>query len=75
MSLEPLTGIERLVASDGTLTPAGQRIFQAIYDEIEAPGTSAGLPAGGTFGQVLTKQSAIDGDADWEDIILDGGGA
>lgn len=26
-----------------------------------------GVPAGGTTGQVLTKQSATDGDADWED--------
>lgn len=28
----------------------------------------AGVPDGGTQGQVLTKQSSEDGDADWEDI-------
>lgn len=28
----------------------------------------SGLPVGGTAGQVLTKQSATDGDAAWEDL-------
>lgn len=37
-------------------------------------GTGGGLPAGGTAGQVLTKQSATDGDADWEDPSGGGGG-
>lgn len=31
-------------------------------------GGSGGLPAGGTTGQVLTKQSGTDGDADWDDV-------
>lgn len=31
----------------------------------------AGVPDGGTQGQVLTKQSSEDGDADWEDIPSD----
>lgn len=30
----------------------------------------AGVPDGGTQGQVLTKQSALDGDADWETIVF-----
>lgn len=37
-------------------------------------GGGGSLPLGGTSGQVLTKQSATDGDAGWEDIVLDGGG-
>lgn len=32
-----------------------------------ATGGGGSLPAGGTVGQVLTKQSSTDGDADWED--------
>lgn len=32
-----------------------------------------GLPTGGTTGQVLTKQSGTDGDADWEDPAGGGG--
>jgi hypothetical protein len=31
-------------------------------------GGGASLPPGGTDGQVLTKQSAVDGDADWETL-------
>lgn len=30
------------------------------------------LPSGGTVGQVLTKQSSVDGDADWEDPASSG---
>lgn len=30
------------------------------------------LPSGGTLGQVLTKQSSVDGDADWEDPASSG---
>lgn len=31
---------------------------------------SVAIPAGGTDGQVLTKQSATDGDVDWEDVTV-----
>jgi hypothetical protein len=60
---------------------------ETLYDEVVrkvfagSPGmqtlqTSSGsLPDGGTTGQVLAKQSNADGDADWEDIVFDGGGA
>ena len=34
-------------------------------------GGGSSLPPGGTQGQVLTKQSATDGDADWDDIPHD----
>jgi hypothetical protein len=38
-------------------------------------GSGTGLPPGGTDGQVLTKQSSVDGDALWESITGGGGGA
>ena len=39
----------------------------------EAAERAGGLPKGGTEGQVLTKQSAEDGDADWDDLpVFDG---
>lgn len=40
---------------------------------VEAGG-GTGVPPGGTTGQVLTKLSATDGDADWEDPSGGGGG-
>lgn len=45
----------------------------SIQDLIDLAST-AGLPAGGTTGQVLTKQSDDDGDADWETPSGGGGG-
>ena len=36
-------------------------------DELEQGSGGAGLPAGGLTGEVLTKQSSADGDADWYD--------
>lgn len=35
--------------------------------ELDEVTSGAGVPPGGTTGQVLTKQSGTDGDADWED--------
>lgn len=36
--------------------------------------TDAGaLPPGGDIGQLLVKQSATEGDADWHDLVFDGG--
>jgi len=35
--------------------------------------TGGSLPSGGLTGQVLTKLSNTDGDADWENTHLDGG--
>lgn len=40
-------------------------IHKTTADEIAALG-GGGLPAGGTTGQVLTKASAADGDANWQ---------
>ena len=47
------------------------------FISLEPPtgGSGGSLPPGGTEGQVLTKQSSTDGDADWEAIIFDGGSA
>jgi hypothetical protein len=50
----------RYVAQDGSFTLDGLRLVNGL-----ASGTPASLPPGGTAGQVLTKQSATDGDADW----------
>lgn len=52
-------------------------ISSAKSSETVAAQSSGGgsLPTGGTTGQVLTKLSNADGDAAWEDIVLDGGGA
>ena len=38
-------------------------------------GGGGALPSGGIEGQLLVKQSAVNGDAAWEDLILSGGGA
>jgi hypothetical protein len=45
-----------------------QAALEEIYDESAG---SAGLPAGGTAGQALVKQSGTDGDADWVDFSVD----
>lgn len=42
-----------------------RRLTSEVNTELAAVG---GLPVGGTTGQVLTKQSATDGDADWQDV-------
>lgn len=62
----------------GTLT--GDELWRIVQaganrkvtlDEVAAfilAGITGSLPPGGTTGQVLTKQSGTDGDADWEDV-------
>ena len=50
----------RLIADDPTVL--------ANWEEV---GSGSGLPSGGTQGQVLTKQSATDSDADWDNIPHD----
>jgi len=37
-----------------------------VWSELQTGGGGPGLPVGGTTGQVLTKQSGADGDADWQ---------
>jgi hypothetical protein len=50
-------------------------IDAAIDLLIGSSGGGGSLPNGGTEGQVLTKQSNADGDAAWESVVIDGGGA
>ena len=56
------------VALDTNLT---YRWSGSVYVQLA---TGSGVPAGGTTGQVLTKLSGTDGDADWEDANGGGGG-
>lgn len=58
------------------------RIFQYVRSRLlEDPEFQGGgdggtsLPDGGDTGEILTKQSNADGDADWEPLVFDGGGA
>lgn len=44
------------------------------YEQQTGSGSGTGLPPGGVDGQVLTKQSAVDGDANWEALPASGGG-
>jgi len=43
------------------------RIFSPFGGASSTGTGGGGLPAGGTAGQILVKQSAVDGDAAWED--------
>jgi hypothetical protein len=54
------TGQPVVQAGSGTIFSYDGTNFQEV--------AAAGLPTGGTTGQVLTKQSATDGDADWETL-------
>jgi hypothetical protein len=67
--------IEDVVGLDAELDAAvaADAALDVRVDALEAGG--AGLPAGGTVGQVLTKQSSTDGDADWEDPTGGSGGS
>jgi len=42
-------------------------VTYTVSDFTRGGGGGAGVPAGGTTGQILVKQSATDGDADWQD--------
>lgn len=58
-------------------TPAGSiaaTTVQAAIEEVATEAAAGNLPPGGTTGQVLTKQSGTDGDADWETPGGGGGG-
>lgn len=50
-------------------------LHKATAGEVGALGGGGGLPAGGTTGQVLTKASVLDGDANWQTPSGGGGGA
>jgi hypothetical protein len=48
-----------------------------MVEKLFEPSNSSGggLPAGGTRGQLIVKQSGTSGDALWENLKLTGGGA
>jgi len=51
-------------------------VTEVVLVSASTPGPAGpGVPTGGTDGQVLTKQSGADFDADWEDPTGGGGGA
>lgn len=63
--LAPLTKTQRIAVPAGTATKA---IAELITTGIANPPTAgAGIPAGGTTGQVIVKSSSDDYDADWDD--------
>ncbi len=69
---------ERIVDANGLPSSHFVEIMQRLTTAVRtgSGGTSGtGIPAGGLEGEVLTKQSDANGDADWEPIILVGGGA
>lgn len=41
-----------------------------VFVENVSPSSGGSLPSGGTAGQVLTKNSSTDGDADWSDPVI-----
>jgi len=45
------------------------------YEALTTGGSGGALPVGGLTGQLLVKQSTASGDADWETLVLSGGGA
>lgn len=61
-----------------TSKTAGAGLFRVKLSKLKAffmaGGGGAGVPDGGTTGQVLTKLSDDDGDADWQDASGGGGG-
>lgn len=73
------TGAKAIVAPDGSALSGGElkadQYSEAVYNgtawQLLGGGSGGGggsIPPGGTTGQVLTKQSAADGDADWDDL-------
>lgn len=66
-----IDGVEHLINEaeyDGA-TPLSAYVLNKLQDNIEdGINNIQALPTGGTKGQVLTKQSEEEGDAEWEDI-------
>lgn len=65
--------------AQGRPTAAGQQLLARINSLVSAlEGDVAGLngiPDGGTTGQVLTKVTDTDYDADWQTMVLEGTGS
>lgn len=59
-----------------SVTELDTTVVEVVLESASAPGPAGpGVAAGGTVGQVLTKQSGTDFDTDWEDPTGGGGGA
>jgi hypothetical protein len=67
------TGAVKDAVGDGTDIEFKMVMVEKLFEPSNSSGT--GLPVGGSTGQLLVKQSATSGDADWENLILTGGGA
>lgn len=63
--------IETIVEADITVIEVDNGL--GVQGPPGPPGPGGSLPTGGDAGQVLTKQSSTDGDADWEDPTAGGG--
>lgn len=58
-----------------SVTELETTVVEVILESASTPGPAGvGVPTGGTYPQVLTKQSATDFDADWQDPTGGGGG-
>lgn len=57
-----------------SVTELDTTVVEVVLESASAPGPAGpGVAAGGTVGQVLTKQSSTDFDTDWEDAAGGGG--
>jgi hypothetical protein len=54
--------------SDVYLVAAGRATVDDTPYPVAAGGGGSGVPAGGTTGQVLKKNSSVDGDASWSTV-------
>ena len=64
-----------IVRDVGGAIPTGYVVTRQASGLWAASAAATGLPAGGVAGDVLTKQSGTDGDADWEAPSGGGGGS
>ena len=55
-----------VVGTDLVIVERAGVLHKTTAGEVGALGGGGGLPVGGTTGQVLTKASAADGDANWQ---------
>jgi hypothetical protein len=69
--------LEQYFDAQGRPTAMGQQLLARINTMIGAVEADVaaltGIPDGGTDGQVLTKLSDADYDADWQTIVISGG--
>jgi hypothetical protein len=61
-------------STDLVIVERGGVLHQTTAGEVGGLGGGGSLPVGGTTGQVLTKASVVDGDANWQTPSGGGGG-